>query len=78
MVSEQGSLGMHSDSDSRFPGDFVRVSHDEVSVSHPDAVKQILLNPIAKVCGQFQPVKSFRDAENLTTIGSLVQADGMA
>lgn len=30
-------------------GSFVRISHDEVSVCHPDAVRQILLNPLHKV-----------------------------
>ncbi|ORY04544.1 cytochrome P450 [Clohesyomyces aquaticus] len=29
-------------------GAFVRISHDEVSVCHPDAVRQILLNPLEK------------------------------
>jgi hypothetical protein len=29
-------------------GYFVRVSHEEVSVSHPDAVRQILLAPLRK------------------------------
>lgn len=30
-------------------GSFVRISHDEVSVSHPEAIRQILLNPLPKV-----------------------------
>lgn len=29
-------------------GHFVRISHDEVSVSHPDAVKKLLLTPVPK------------------------------
>lgn len=32
-----------------YKGHFVRVSHNEVSVSHPDAVKKILLAPLPKV-----------------------------
>lgn len=30
-------------------GPFVRISHDEISVSHPEAIRQILLNPLPKV-----------------------------
>jgi hypothetical protein len=30
-------------------GYFVRISHDEVSVSHPDAIRKILLDPLRKV-----------------------------
>lgn len=30
------------------PGHFVRISHDEVSVSHPDAVKKLLLTTVPK------------------------------
>ncbi|KAJ8109646.1 hypothetical protein OPT61_g7309 [Boeremia exigua] len=29
-------------------GSFVRISHDEVSVCHPEAIRQILLNPLPK------------------------------
>lgn len=31
-------------------GPFVRIAHDEVSVSHPDAPKLLLLTPLEKVC----------------------------
>lgn len=30
-------------------GPFVRISHDEVSVCHPEAIKKILLSPLHKV-----------------------------
>lgn len=33
----------------QFLGHFVRVSYDEVSVSHPDAIRKILLAPLHKV-----------------------------
>jgi hypothetical protein len=33
----------------RFLGHFVRISYDEVSVSHPDAITKILLAPLHKV-----------------------------
>ncbi|KAH9906240.1 cytochrome P450 [Xylariomycetidae sp. FL2044] len=36
-------LGLH-----RKHGQYVRISHDEVSISHPDVVKQILINPLRK------------------------------
>lgn len=31
-----------------FAGNFVRISYDEVSVSHPDAVKKLYMNPVPK------------------------------
>lgn len=33
-------------------GPFVRVAPNEVSVSHPDAPKQLLLTALAKVCSE--------------------------
>lgn len=30
-------------------GHFVRINHEEVSVSHPDAIRAILLTPLTKV-----------------------------
>lgn len=30
-------------------GHFVRINHEEVSVSHPDAIRAILLKPLTKV-----------------------------
>jgi hypothetical protein len=30
-------------------GHFVRIAHDEVSVSHPDAIKALLIAPLEKV-----------------------------
>lgn len=32
-----------------FAGHFVRIADDEVSVSHPDAVRKLLLAPVPKV-----------------------------
>jgi hypothetical protein len=43
-------------------GHFVRISYDEVSVSHPDAIAKILLAPLHKVLCQ----KESRSNESLT------------
>lgn len=39
-----------------FIGHFVRISYDEVSVSHPDAVRKLLLAPIPKVWTKLSPI----------------------
>jgi hypothetical protein len=39
-------------------GYFVRVSHEEVSVSHPDAVRKLLLAPLRKASPSDQPLMS--------------------
>ena len=58
----------------KFQGPFVRISHEEVSLCHPDAIRQILLNPLHKVRehptfrfphGRMKPGETNRDVVEL-------------
>ncbi|OSS53726.1 hypothetical protein B5807_00491 [Epicoccum nigrum] len=49
-------------------GSFVRISHDEVSVCHPEAIRQILLNPLPK--SEWYSVMSLPDARYQTPMSA--------
>jgi hypothetical protein len=57
----------------RFAGYFVRISHDEVSVSHPDAIRKILLDPLRKVRTKGHYSKAFGFLETGTDVGASIK-----
>lgn len=56
MVSSPGCVFSHVLFLTQVTGYFVRIAENEVSVSHPDAVKQLLHANIAKVGSYIQTI----------------------
>ena len=50
-------------------GTFVRVSHKEVAVCHPEAIPVLLKKALPKVSGRVRRTWSFCDAAKLTIVG---------
>lgn len=58
-----------------FQGHFVRVSYNEVSVSHPDAIKKILLAPLPKVSNTLET--DLQWTQRLIHAGAVVRGDAI-